>query len=208
MYIPASFRESESEVLRSFVSRHSFATLISQHDGEPFASHLPLLLDDSPSPHGTLLGHMARANPQWKTANGQQVLAIFHGPHAYVSPSWYREQNVVPTWNYAVVHAYGRLSLIDDRERLHDVIRRTVHVYESPRPAPWSAGSPEPDFTNRLLDSIVGFEIAIDRIEGKWKLSQNHSLERQERVVEGLRESGGPDELEIAALMAARLGSG
>lgn len=206
MYIPASFLQSDSQALHSFIARHGFATLISQHDGVPFASHLPLLLDPSPSPHGALLGHMARANPQWKSANGQSVLAIFHGPHAYVSPSWYREQNVVPTWNYVTVHAYGTLSLIEGRDRLLELLRRTVDVYESPRSMPWSIESPEPDFTDRLLDAIVGFEIAVDRIEGKWKLSQNHSQERRERVVQSLRESGRPDDLEIAALMAAGLG--
>lgn len=205
MYIPASFRESDPDVLRAFIGRYSFATLISRHDDAPFASHFPLLHESSPSPDGKLIGHMARANPQWKTADGQQVLAIFHGPHAYVSPSWYREQNVVPTWNYAVVHVYGRLSVIQDRQRLIDIVRRTVEIYESPRPEPWSADSPEPEFANRLLDSIVGFEIEIDRTEGKWKLSQNHSLARQLGVVEGLHESGRPDELEVASLMKERL---
>jgi transcriptional regulator len=163
---------------------------------------VPLLLDRDAGPNGRLIGHVARANPQWKHAGGQRVLAIFSGPHAYISPTWYAAQNVVPTWNYVAVHAYGVLQLIDDRERLREIVRRTVAVYEANMPQPWSVDAPETSFIDRLLDAIVGFEIDVDRIEGKWKLNQNHDAERRRRVVEALRAQGSVDGLQIADLMA------
>jgi transcriptional regulator len=201
MYVPASFAVTDLAVLHDFIERHSFATLVS-HDGtEPFASHVPLLLDRDAGLHGRLVGHVARANPQWKHAGGQRVLAIFSGPHAYVSPTWYAAQNVVPTWNYVAVHAYGVLRLIEDRERLREIVRRTVAVYEASMPRPWSVEMPEAAFIDKLLEAIVGFEIEIDRIEGKWKLNQNHDAERRRRVVEALRASDNTDGLQIAGLM-------
>jgi transcriptional regulator len=202
MYVPASFAVTDRAVLHQFMEAHSFATLVS-HDGtDPFASHVPLLLDRDAGPHGRLIGHIARANPQWKHAGGQRVLAIFSGPHAYVSPTWYEAQNVVPTWNYVAVHAYGALRLIDDRERLREIVRRTVAVYEANMPRPWSVKMPEAVFIDKLLDAIVGFEIDVDRIEGKWKLNQNHDAERRRKVVEALRAQGSADGLQIAGLMA------
>jgi transcriptional regulator len=201
MYVPASFAVTELAVLHDFIERHSFATLVS-HDGrEPFASHVPLLLDREAGPNGWLVGHVARANPQWKHAGGQRVLAIFNGPHAYISPTWYAAQNVVPTWNYVAVHAYGVLQLIDDRERLREIVRRTVAVYEANMPQPWSVDAPEASFVDKLLEAIVGFEIEVDRIEGKWKLNQNHDVQRRQRVVEALRAQGSAEGLQIADLM-------
>lgn len=144
---------------------------------------------------------MARANSQWQTAAGQQVLVIFHGPHAYVSPTWYEAQNVVPTWNYIAVHAYGLLRLVEDHDRLREIVSQTVRQYESPRPQPWSMDSPDPEFIHKLLPAIVGFEIDIERLEGKWKLNQNHPCERREKVIRGLRETGRHDELQIADWM-------
>lgn len=202
MYVPSSFAVTDLAVLHEFMERHSFATLVS-HDGtEPFASHVPLLLDRDAGPHGRLIGHVARANPQWKHAAGQRVLAIFSGPHAYISPTWYGAQNVVPTWNYVAVHVYGVLRLIDDIERLREIVRRTVAVYEATMPHPWSVDMPEEGFIDKLLEAIVGFEIDVDRIEGKWKLNQNHDAERRHRVVEALRANGSAQGLRIADLMA------
>ncbi len=202
MYIPLSFRVDDRAALFDFVNHHSFATLFSQHDNHPFASHLPLLLDTATGSSGRLLGHMARANPHWETAANQRVLTVFHGPHAYISPSWYAAQNVVPTWNYVAVHATGVLRLIDDRDRLYEILRQTVIKYESPRATPWSIEAPEPEFLEKLLAAIVGFEIEVEMWEGKWKLSQNHPQERRDNVVTGLRSTGRPDELAIAALMS------
>ncbi|MFM9962214.1 MAG: FMN-binding negative transcriptional regulator, partial [Planctomycetaceae bacterium] len=133
MYIPPSFLETDRTKLHEFMEQHSFATLISSHEDEPVASHLPLLLDRDAGPHGRLMGHMARANSHWQTAGNQRALAIYHGPHAYVSPGWIAAQNVVPTWNYVTVHAYGTLRLIEDRDRLREILQRTVSRYESNR---------------------------------------------------------------------------
>ncbi len=201
MYIPASFHETDLTKQHDFIEQHSFGTLISQHESEPIANHLPFLLNRDVAPHGRLIGHMARANSQWQTGAGQQVLVIFQGPHAYISPTWYEAQNVVPTWNYIAVHAYGTLRLIEDHNRLLEIVSRTVQRYESPRPQPWSIDSPEPEFVNKLLASIVGFEIDIERLEGKWKLNQNHPHERREKVVRGLRATARHDEMQIADWM-------
>ncbi len=201
MYIPPSFAVTDRSKLCDFVDRHGFAILFSQSDHEPVASHLPLLLDRDSGPQGRLFGHMARANTHWQTAANQRVLTVFHGPHAYVSPSWYAAQNVVPTWNYVAVHATGTLRLIEDRDRLYDILRQTVIKYESPRPQPWSMSSPDPEFLDKLLAAIVGFEIEVETWEGKWKLSQNHPPERQAKVIDGLRETGRSDELAIAEWM-------
>lgn len=204
MYIPTSFLECDTATLHDFIDGHGFATLVSEQQGEPFASHLPLLLDRVAGSQGTLIGHMARANPQWQSASGRPVLAIFHGPHAYISPSWYEDQNVVPTWNYVAVHAVGTLRVVEDRTRLSEIVRKTVEFYEGPREQPWSLEGPDHEFLDRMLQAIVGFEIPIDRLEGKWKLSQNHSAERQAKVIRRLHESGGADEVRIAELMTAR----
>lgn len=201
MYVPPSFVVTDPVQLHEFMERHSFATLISQAGNEPLASHLPLLLDREVGPHGRLIGHFARANSHWQSAAGQRVLAIFHGPHAYVSPGWMEPRNVVPTWNYVTVHAYGTLRLIEDRDRLRDIVRRTVETYEANRATPWSMSQPEAEFIDKLLGAIVGFEIDIDRLEGKWKLNQNHPVERREQIIRGLLETGRHDESQIAELM-------
>ncbi len=206
MYIPPSFLESDPTKLHDFMEQHSFATLISSREGEPVASHLPLLLDREAGPHGRLIGHMARANSHWQSAGNQRVLAIYHGPHAYVSPGWVEAQDVVPTWNYVTVHAYGTLRLIEDRDRLRGILQRTVSRYESNRAQPWSMASPDTEFIEKLLAAIVGFEIDVDRLEGKWKLNQNHPLERREQIMRGLLDTGRHDESQIADLMNTTLG--
>jgi transcriptional regulator len=207
MYIPASFLEADPAKLHDFIDGHGFATLISSASDEPIASHLPILLDRDAGPHGRLIGHFARANTHWEVASRGKSLVIFHGPHAYVSPGWMEARNVVPTWNYVVVHAYGTVRLFDDRDRLRDIVRRTVEKYESPRAEPWSMNGPEPEFLDKLLAAIVGFEIDIERLEGKWKLNQNHPAERRERIIRGLQATGRPDEWQIAELMQAKLES-
>lgn len=124
MYIPAAFAEANLTTLHDFIERHSFGQLVSQVEGLPFASHLPFLLDRASGPHGALVGHMARANPQWREANGQTALAIFSGPHAYVSPTWYEAEQVVPTWNYTAVHAYGRLKVVEAEDALLEIVQQ------------------------------------------------------------------------------------
>jgi transcriptional regulator len=206
MYVPPHFAESDPAKLHDFIERHSFGLLVSQAGGEPFATHLPLLLDRAAGPHGTLAGHVARANPHWRELAGQTALAVFTGPHAYVSPSWYEAENVVPTWNYAAVHAYGRVRLIEDRDGLLDIVRRSVTVYEAAMPRPWTLDG-SPTFVDRLLGQIVGFRLPIDRLEGKWKLSQNHPVERRSKVIAALEGRGG-DAQAVAAMMRAVLPAG
>ena len=138
MYIPAAFAELDLTKLHDFIEQNSFGLLVSQVDGLPFATHLPFLLERTAGPHGTLVGHMARANPQWQEAGGQTALAIFSGPHAYISPTWYEAEQVVPTWNYTAVHAYGRVQIIEDEDALLEIVQRSVRVYEQAMPQPWS----------------------------------------------------------------------
>jgi transcriptional regulator len=204
MYVPPHFAETDRAALHDFIERHSFGLLVSRVGGVPFATHLPLLLDRTAGPHGTLIGHMARANPHWKELVGQTALAVFTGPHAYVSPSWYEAENVVPTWNYAAVHAYGPVRLVEDRDALLDIVQKSVTVYEAAMPRPWTPDGSSA-FVDRLLGQIVGFHIGIDKIEGKWKLSQNHPADRRARVVRALRERGGENPDAIADLMRATL---
>jgi transcriptional regulator len=207
MYTPAHFAESDLARLHSAIEAYSFATLVSGQAAELTASHLPLLLNREASaaaPRGTLLGHMAKANNQWETAAGGDVLAIFSGPHAYISPTWYEEEKTVPTWNYVAVHAYGRLELVQDfREKLA-ILRQMVGVYERNMPVPWKMPE-DGDFTRRLADQIVAFKIPLARLEGKWKLNQNHPLARRQRVIAALRTRADEASREIAGLMEERM---
>ena len=203
MYIPPSFAETDLNKLHDFIEQHSFATLVSQGDANLVATHLPLLLEREAGSQGRLIGHMARANPHWQQAEGQNVLTIFNGPHAYISPSWYKVKNVVPTWNYVTVHVYGRLQLTEDRSELMNIVQRYVEFYEASMPQPWDLDSAEPNFIDGLLDAIVGFTIEIDRIEGKWKLSQNHDRQRREDVTQALKGTGSEEKQAIANLMEA-----
>ncbi len=204
MYVPPHFAESDTVKLHDFLERYSFGLLVSQRDGLPFASHLPLLLDRKLGPHGTLIGHMARANPQWKEIAGQSVLAVFRGPHAYISPSWYEAEHVVPTWNYVAVHAYGMAELVEDHDGLLDIVRRSVAVYEATMPRPWTLDA-SGTFVERMLTQIVGFRIPISKIEGKWKLNQNHPAERREKVIRALEARDSEDARAIAEMMRAML---
>jgi transcriptional regulator len=204
MYVPAAFAEADPTRLHDFIEQNSFGLLVSQVGGLPFASHLPFLLDRTAGPHGALVGHVARANPQWRDAAGQTVLAVFSGPHAYVSPTWYEAEQVVPTWNYTAVHAYGRAEVVEDKGALLEIVQRSVQVYEQAMPRPWSF-DPSGRFVERLLAQIVGFRIEVERFEGKWKLSQNHPAERRKKVVGALQRQGGEDAQAIAALMRAML---
>ena len=204
MYIPAAFNETDPAKLFDLIQQYSFGLLISACDGEPFASHLPLLLDRSFASQGCLVGHMARANPQWKSADGQSVMAVFSGPHAYVSPTWYESDNVVPTWNYVAVHVFGTLRMIDDREKLLQIVSDYVDFYEATLPLPWKFDR-SGEYAQKLVQAIVGFRVEITRIEGKWKLNQNQPLERQEKVIRALGASQNELDQAVAALMQDRL---
>jgi len=205
MYTPAHFAETDLAKLHAAIEAYSFATLVSQQEGELTASHLPLLLSREQSEAalcGTLLGHVAKANRQWEAA-GNEVLAIFAGPHAYISPSWYQEEKTVPTWNYVAVHAYGRLELVEDTLEKLAILRQAVGVYERNMPVPWQMPE-DGDYVRRLAEQIVAFKIPLARLEGKWKLNQNHPLARRQRVIAALRSRADEVSQEIAGLMEER----
>lgn len=203
MYIPPHFAVSDRNSLYEFIEAHSFAILVSQHGEEPFATHLPFLLRRDEAPHGTLIGHMAKANPHWQFADGKPVLVVFAGPHAYISPSWYEAENVVPTWNYVAVHVYGTLHTLHEPDALTGILNDSLAEFEVPE-SPWKF-DPSSDFAAKLRKQIVGFRIDITRMEGKWKLNQNHPRERREKVIRALRARGDSDSLAIADLMEAAL---
>jgi transcriptional regulator len=202
MYIPTAFHETDQAKLFEFVEQNSFGLLVSQAD-EPFATHLPFLLDRSRGPHGTLIGHLAKANPQWQQADGQKVLAVFSGPHAYISPTWYEADNVVPTWNYVAVHAYGTFRVIENQDILSGILRDFVARYEALLPRPWSF-DPASDFAIKMMKAVVGFQVEITRIEGKWKLNQNRPAEQRERVMSVLRTFSDENSQAIADLIVQR----
>jgi transcriptional regulator len=204
MYIPAAFAESNLAKLHDFIEQNSFGLLVSQADGVPFASHLPFLLERTEGAHGTLIGHMARANPHWQNASGQTTLTIFSGPHAYISPTWYEAEQVVPTWNYTAVHVYGRFQVLSEKESLLEIVQTMVGFYEQAMPRPWSF-DPSSIFAERMLAQIVGFRIEVEKIEGKWKLNQNHPAERRKKVIRALQERTGENAQAIAAMMQAMM---
>ncbi len=206
MYLPRHFAETRPEVLQAAIRAHPFATLASLGPEGIVADHLPLQL----SADGTrLLGHVARANPLWEAAADREVLAIFHGPQAYVSPSWYpskREHGkAVPTWNYVVVHARGRLTAIDDPLRLRPLLEDLVDRHEGAFAEPWRVGDAPSDYIEKMLAAIVGIEVAISALEGKWKTSQNQPDANRAGVVAGLRRSDTEGTSAMAALVAATL---
>ena len=175
---------------------HSFATLVTNGGAGLVATHLPILLDTDGL---RLLGHMAKANPQWRDVQGES-LVIFPGPHAYVSASWYETPGTVPTWNYATVHAYGLFRLIQDSEKLNDILKRTVSVYEGNKTQPWRYDDSDPGVIRRLHE-IVAFEIEIGRLEGKWKLNQNHPDEVRRKVINALQKKPDANSQAIATMM-------
>ncbi len=201
MYIPRHFEENDPAKLAALMRRHSFATVIS-HDGtSPFATHMPVLYRADAGPHGTLISHMARANPQWRHfAEGREVLVIFHGPHAYISPTWYVSQPAVPTWNYAVVHGYGIPRIVGDSSAVRAMLRELMAAFEGHQPRPYGA-----ELTDSYLDDmargIVGFEVLVTRLEGKFKLSQNRSSDDRAGVIAALEDSPDQDEREVVKLM-------
>jgi transcriptional regulator len=204
MFIPPAFAETDLTKLHAFIARHSFGTVVSQVDGVPFATHIPILLR-AEGERGTLIGHFAKANPHWRQLAGKTTLIIFTGPHAYISPTWYEAENTVPTWNYTAVHAYGRVELIEDAESLLDILQQTVQIYERALPQPWTLDRTA-TFTQRLLEQIVGFRMVIDKLEGKFKLNQNHPAERRQRVIAKLEQQGDENSVGVANLMREGLG--
>lgn len=204
MYIPAHFHENDMRILQQFIQEYSFGILVTQHEGMPVANHLPFLLDIGRGSQGVLRAHMARGNAQWRMLDEKtEVLVIFQGPHSYVSPSWYRDNvaESVPTWNYAAVHAYGTPRLVEDSTELLRILQASVAEHEAQFASPWHLEMPD-ESLQKKLKAIVGFEIEITRLEGKFKLSQNRSMDDQQRVIAALGEAMSPD---TAELMRQRL---
>jgi transcriptional regulator len=197
MHCAAHFQEHRPEWLRALMRAHPLAGIVAPHGGELLVNHLPLMWVDDGSEHGVLRGHMSRKDPLSQAHLGP-ALAMFQGPQAYVSPNWYATKaehgKVVPTWNYVVVHAHGTLSVHDDAAWLHAQLCQMTDAQESNQPQPWSVHDAPAEFTERLMAQLLGIELCITRLEGKWKLSQNQPLENREGVIRGLTASGQQDD--------------
>ena len=203
LYVPQSFSVDDRTAIHRLIRDHPFATLVTPATPEPWVSHLPLLLKDGDS---RLIGHFARANPHWEQVSGVGSIAIFHGPHAYVSPSWYEEPaQAVPTWNFTSVHVHGPLAIFDDATKTRSVLDALIDRFENHRPAPWKLALSDRQ-RDAMMGAIVGFEMPIRRIDAKFKLSQNRSRDDRLRVIEALGCEGYSAATETAAWMQAYAG--
>jgi transcriptional regulator len=203
LYVPPLFKEDRIDVLHAAIRQSRLGTLVTLTADGLIASHVPMLLDPEPSPYGTLLGHVARPNPQARGAvAGVQALAIFQGPDAYVTPSWYATKRetgkVVPTWNYVAIHAYGQVEFFDATDRLRAIVTGLTEREETGRAEPWAVSDAPAGYVEGMLKGIVGFALPIARLEGKWKMSQNRPAADRAGVVGGLEAEGRKD---VAALV-------
>lgn len=194
MYLPSHFAETRAEVLQELIHAHPLGTLVTAGPAGLEANHVPFEYDPLPAPFGTLRAHVARANPVWREFSGEvEPLVVFQGPQIYITPSWYQTKaetgKVVPTFNYIVVHAYGAMRAIEDRAWLRDFVGKLTHRFESPRAQPWAITDAPEDFIAAHLGAIVGLEIQLTRLIGKWKTSQNRPPADRTGVVAGLREA-------------------
>ena len=204
VYLPPVFTEARPEVLVEHIERYDFGLLVSHGAAGLVASHIPFVIErDGDRLH--LHGHLARPNPQVADlARGGEVLAIFHGPHAYISPSWYASGPSVPTWNYTDVHAYGIGRLVEDAEWLRRLLQRLSERHEARNPVPWQMQQLPESYLKGMLRGIIGFDIAVTRLEGKYKLSQNRPASDRPRVVAALERQSDANSLAIAELMRER----
>lgn len=194
MYLPPHFEQKDADEIRRFITANAFAMLVTVAEGEPFASHIPLLLDGEENLR--LTGHLAKANPQWRHFEANtRTLAIFHGAHAYISPTWY-EKAGVPTWNYAAVHVYGRVRLIHDPDALGELVNRMSQHFEGEGEQAWV-----PAYPDKMLNAIVGFVMEVDEMQAKYKFSQNRSLEDRQGVIRSLQTGTTENEREVASLV-------
>ena len=208
MYLPAHFNESRPDVMRALMRSHPLSTLVTQCESGLVANHVPVQTLDEPAPLGCIRGHIARANPLWREyRDGTQALAIFQGPQVYVSPSFYPSKaqtgEVVPTWNYAVVHASGTLRFIQDTAWLRDFVSGLTAAHEQARATPWKIDDAPAPYIDKMLSLIVGFEFAITALSGKWKVSQNRTQADQRGVISSLQNAADANSQEIATLLAA-----
>jgi transcriptional regulator len=211
MYIPSSFAERELPTLFAFIEAHPLAALVTSSTTDGLvATHLPLVLDRAAGPMGTLVGHFARANPhsRYVTGGAVEALVIFTGPNAYISPEWYLTKQetgrVVPTWNYVAVHAYGALQMRDDPKFLRAHLEALTLRHERDRPSPWHVSDAPEDFIAQQMKAIVAVELEIDRLEGKWKMSQNRSDADIDGVIHGLGESNAAQDKAVSAIVRQR----
>jgi transcriptional regulator len=195
MYLPQHFEETRVEVMHALIGAHPLGLLVTQGADGPQANSIPFMVDAQPAPHGKLIAHVARANPVWREAAGTPVLAVFQGAQAYVSPSAYPSKaehgKVVPTWNYVMVQARGRLRAIEDARALHALVSRLTDMHERGRAAPWEVSDAPADYIEKMLGAIVGIEIEIEALVGKWKVSQNRSTADRQGVARTLVAEGG-----------------
>jgi transcriptional regulator len=198
LYIP-EFHRIERELATAFMREHPFAVLVSNSQSGPFATHVPILLRENDN-QLVLIGHLAKANPHWKLLQQEpKTLVIFHGPHAYISPSLYENRESVPTWNYAAVHAYGRSSVLWETERLKEILVQTARAFEPAYLDQWTALREQ--YRTGMLKHIVGFEVAVEGLEGKFKLSQNRSKPDQANIIKFLQASADSNVRDVAQLM-------
>lgn len=201
MYIPKFFKIDDEEVIYDFIEKNGFATVFSQHNGEPYATHLPLMLNESKN---ALFGHFARPNEQWKDIDDQQILAVFQGPHCYISPTWYETTKAVPTWNYVSIHIYGKMEIVEDKKVIYNSLNDLVNKYES-IDSIYNLDNVESSFIEGMSKGIVAFKLKITKIEAKAKLSQNHPVERQKLIIKHLEDTPQQDNIQIASLMKRNL---
>lgn len=211
MYLPSHFEETRPEPLHEILRAHPLGLLVMSGTGDdagPVANALPFLLDPEPTadgPHGTLVCHVARANPLWREADGRSVLVVFQGSQGYISPNWYPAKaehgKVVPTWNYAMVQARGRLQAQDDPAAVREIVTRLTQRHEAAQPRPWGVADAPPEFTEAMLRAIVGIRIPLQSLVGKLKLSQNRAAADVGGVVQGLRAGGSPAQHALAEAM-------
>ena len=210
MYIPSSFAERDLPTLFAYIESHPLGAIVTNTTEGLLATHLPLVLERTAGPMGTLVGHFARANPHARalTSGEAESLVIFAGPDAYITPEWYATKQetgrVVPTWNYVAVHAYGVLRLRDDPEFLRAHLDTLTRHHEATRPRPWQVSDAPGDYIDQLTKAIIGFELRIDRLEGKWKMSQNRSAADIDGVIRGLEESEAPQDHAVAEIVQQR----
>jgi len=211
MYLPRHFQQTDIAVLHELIRTRPLATLVTLGSGGLNANHVPLHVDSEPVPLGTLRGHVARANPMWSDLRADvAALAIFHGPQAYVSPSWYptKQQTglVVPTWNYVAVHVYGSLRIIDDAAWVRGLLQTLTTEHEAAQPMPWSMSDAPEEFVARMIASVVGIELVISGLSGKYKTSQNQPSENRAGVVHALRAQNTDEARAMAALVESGAG--
>ncbi len=212
MYVPAHFEETRPDVLGRLIHDHPLAALVTLGRDGLSANHIPLELDPGPAPPGTLRGHVARANPVWRDfSRDVEALAIFQGPQAYISPAWYETKRetgkVVPTYNYIVVHAYGPLRIVEDRAWLRALVERLTNRHEASKPEPWKVTDAPAEYIEQMLGAIIGVEIPLTRLVGKWKVSQNRPAVDRDGVVSALGEMEDQDARAMSDLVKKAAGS-